>query len=334
MVYKWYLDEGATLKTNFKWIDIRDVGVQAIEDIKFEDLIIKGDSDKVKVSLNLVGQGGPALIRADKAVLLRVLAHLMENSVREVSYRPTGGNVTLQMTSSTDTKGNGTVLVEVIDNGNGLPVGTCLDDGGDINDTSKPTPCHRYVIGRKTVNDDPDEMEKARAEMEEGLRSLKQNGVGVGLPLSYHLVRMLGSDLRHDKEHITGTRIYFTIQSKKDNDMTGGVLRTETILKSKAMPSEITFVQDDAKRRRLDEPEFGNFVSSDSSMTTGGDSESTASPSSFDEPKAEAVAKCGVRAELPFSVLIVEDTDICARVLGMQLKKVSQLRLVHRFMCR
>jgi hypothetical protein len=320
-------DEGATLKTNFKWSDLRDIGLQAIEDIRFEDLVLKGDKDKVQVTLNLVGVGGPAIINTDKKVLLRVLAHLMENSVREVSHRANGGNVKLQITSFTDASGNGAVLFEVIDDGDGLPAGTCLDDGADINDTSKPAPCHRYVIGRKAADNDPDELEKARAEMEEGLCSLKQDGVGVGLPLSYHLIRMLGGDLRHDKE-AAGTRLYFTLPGKRENDMVTdnlGILRTETILKSKAMPTEISFVQEaDAKRRRVDDLDFGHFVSSDSSTTTGGDSESTASPPfTPEEPKAEAVAKCGVRAELPFSVLIVEDTDICARVLSMQLKKVS-----------
>jgi hypothetical protein len=284
-----------------------------------------GDKEKVKVSVNFVGQGGPAMIDTDRNVLLRVLAHLLENSVREVSHRANGGNVTLQVTSSKDTNANGAILVEVIDDGDCLPAGTCLDDRGDIIDTSKPAPCHRYVIGHKNGNNDPDELEKARAKMEEGLHSLKQNGVGVGLPLFYHLVRMLGGDLCHDKDTNDGTRIYFTLQGKreKDLDVDSGVLKTETILKSKAMPSEISFVQEDAKRRRTDDLDFGNFVSSDSSMTTAGDSDSTASPPSTpEEPKAEAVAKCGVRAELPFSVLIVEDTDICARVLSMQLKKV------------
>ncbi|KAL3787619.1 hypothetical protein ACHAWO_000739 [Cyclotella atomus] len=319
-------DEGATLRTNYRMISLRDVGLQAIEDIRFDDLILMGDKEKVKVSVNFVGQGGPAMIDTDRNVLLRVLAHLLENSVHEVSHRANGGNVTLQVTSSKDTNANGAILVEVIDDGDCLPAGTCLDDRGDIIDTSKPAPCHRYVIGHKNGNNDPDELEKARAKMEEGLRSLKQNGVGVGLPLSYHLVRMLGGDLRHDKDKTDGTRIYFTLQGKreKDLDVDSGVLKTETILKSKAMPSEISFVQEDAKRRRTDDLDFGNFVSSDSSMTTAGDSDSTASPPSTpEEPKAEAVAKCGVRAELPFSVLIVEDTDICARVLSMQLKKLK-----------
>ncbi|KAL3805620.1 hypothetical protein HJC23_005864 [Cyclotella cryptica] len=312
-------DEGATLKTTFRLVDLRDVGLQAIESIKFQDLRLKGGDDGINVSLNLIGQGGPAALRTDRAVLLRVLAHLLENSVREVSP---GGKVTLQITSFVDSSGKGIVRVEVIDNGKGLPAGTCLDDGGDVKDTKNPAPCHRYVIGRRASND-PDEMEKARAEMEEGLRSLKQNGVGVGLPLSYHLVRMLGGDLRHEKLPI-GTNIYFTLQSKFEKDMVidnEDQLKTETILKSKMLPFEISFIpkQDNAhKRQRVDDFEFGNFVSSDNSMTTSGDSDTVATM-----PEAVAVAKCGVKAELPFSVLIVEDTDICARVLGMQLKKLK-----------
>jgi hypothetical protein len=294
------------------------VGLQAIESIRFQDLRLKGGDDGINVSLNLIGEGGPAVIRTDRAVLLRVLAHLLENSVREVSH---GGKVTLQITSSINSSGKSVVLVEVIDNGKGLPAGTCLDDGGLIKGTTSPAPCHRYVIGRRASND-PDEIEKARAEMEEGLRSLKQNGVGVGLSLSYHLVRMLGGDLRHEKLSV-GTKIYFTLQCQEKDTVVGNedLLKTDTILKSKMLPMEISFVskqENSAKRQRVDDFEFGNFVSSDSSMTTSGDSDTVVSA-----PAAVAVAKCGVKAELPFSVLIVEDTDICARVLGMQLKKVN-----------
>lgn len=311
-------DEGATLKTTSRLVDLRDVGLQAIESIKFQDLRLKGGDDGINVALNLIGQGGPAVIRTDRAVLLRVLAHLLENSVREV---PHGGKVTLQISSSINSSGKGVVLVEVIDNGKGLPAGTCLDDGGLIKGTTSPAPCHRYVIGRRASND-PDEIEKARAEMEEGLRSLKQNGVGVGLSLSYHLVRMLGGDLRHEKLSV-GTKIYFTLQCQEKDTVVDNedLLKTDTILKSKMLPMEISFVpkqENSAKRQRVDDFEFGNFVSSDSSMTTSGDSDTVVSG-----PAAVAVAKCGVKAEFPFSVLIVEDTDICARVLGMQLKKLK-----------
>lgn len=297
------------------------MGLQAIESIKFQDLRLKGGDDGITVSLKLIGQRGPAAIHIDRAVLLRVLAHLLENSVREVSP---GGNVTLQITSSINSSEKGVVLFEVIDNGKGLPPGTCLDNRGDSNNTTSPALRHRYVIGRSSCND-PDEMEKARAEMEEGLRSLKQNGVGVGLPLSYHLVCILGGDLRYEKLSV-GSKIYFTLQGKQATNTVidnSDVLKTETILKSKIPPTEISFVPKEHstnKRQRVDDFDFENFVSCDTSLTTSGDSDTLSSG-----PATVAVAKCGVKAELPFSVLIVEDTDICARVLGMQLKKVSLL---------
>ncbi|KAL7516656.1 hypothetical protein ACHAWX_001646 [Stephanocyclus meneghinianus] len=312
-------DAGATLEPAFKLTDLRDLGLQAIESIKFQDLRLKGGDDGITVSLKLIGQRGPAAIHIDRAVLLRVLAHLLENSVREVSP---GGNVTLQITSSINSSEKGVVLFEVIDNGKGLPPGTCLDNRGDSNNTTSPASRHRYVIGRSSCND-PDEMEKARAEMEEGLRSLKQNGVGVGLPLSYHLVCIIGGDLRYEKLSV-GSKIYFTLQGKHakitaiDNS---DVLKTETILKSKIPLTEISFVPKEHstnKRQRVDDFDFENFVSCDTSLTTSRDSDTLSSG-----PATVAVAKCGVKAELPFSVLIVEDTDICARVLGMQLKKLK-----------
>lgn len=295
-------------------MNLRDLGLEAIENIRFQDLRLKGGDDGITVSLHLIGEGGPGVIRTDRAVLLRVLAHLLENSVREVV---SGGKVTLQITSYSEHCGNGAVLVEVIDNGKGLPAGTCLDDGGDTK-----------VMGRMHSND-PDEIQKVRSDMEDGLRNLKQNGIGVGLPLSCHLVRMLGGDLRQDKL-LAGTRIYFSLQDKLGNDMdvdNRNALASETIYKKGLPPTFITFVseQEDKKRKRMDDAEFGNFVSSDSSANTVGDDSSATQAS---DPAPGAVAKCGVKASMPFSVLIVEDTEICARVLAMQLKKVSHVVVI------
>ena len=84
------------------------------------------------------------------------------------------------------------------------------------------------------------------------------------------------------------------------------------------------------RRREDDDADFGRFVSSDSSAANSSDFSSVEEePSSkkvksaIDDPAPAAVAKCGVKASMPFSVLIVEDTDICARLLGMQLKKMK-----------
>jgi CheY-like chemotaxis protein len=271
-------------------------------------------------------------------VLLRVLDHLLENAVREANP---GGNINLQITSTSSpysaTNSVGSVLVEVIDDGKGLPPGTCLDATvsggiGEVNGGS-----HRYAIGSRGSQHDPDELQQARTEMEEGLRNLKQNGVGIGLPLSYHLVRMLGGDLRHDVEFSGGTRIWFSLPNKVDNsdkDDPYDVLQTEQIFKKSLPPTQISFVQSveaNKKRKRDDDADFGNFVSSDSSAANSSDGDdSTDAPATHqkamkvdDSTPPAAVAKCGVKASMPFSVLVVEDTDICARLLSMQLKKMN-----------
>jgi len=313
-------DEGATLRTKCNPVDLRDLGLEAMEKIRFNDLRLTGGDDGISVSLRLVGEGGPGAVHTDRAALLRVLAHLLENAVREVGP---GGRVTLQLTSSRAGDASNSVLVEIMDDGKGLPAGTCLDQGGYIDGKDKrPAPCHRYLIGKNRTNrglsNDPDEIQKVRAEMEEGLKDLKQNGVGVGLPLSYHLVRVLGGDLRHENLS-QGTRIWFALPNTMGDKMTMGggkgdiaALNTETILKKGLPPAQITFTPEQGnKRRRIEDAGFGNFLSSDGgSITTTGD-ETTATPATAAEPAPVSVAKCGVNASMPFSVLIVEDTNIC-----------------------
>lgn len=305
--------------------------MEAIEKINFKNLRLRND-DGISVSLNLVGQGGAASLYTDRQVLLRVLAHLLENAVREVDV---GGKVNLQITSSPPNEMNkeGFVLVEVTDNGKGLPPGTCLEGTTTDMDVIHAR-SHRHFISNRG-SDDPDELQKARTEIEEGLRNLKQNGVGVGLPLSYHLVRMLGGDLRHDTDYVGGTKIFFVVPNKIDNGGEDDMLKSEIISKKSAPPTQITVVHSNdnlnaMKRRREDDADFGRFVSSDSSAANSSDFSSVEEEpsakkvkSAVDDPAPAAVAKCGVKASMPFSVLIVEDTDICARLLGMQLKKMK-----------
>jgi hypothetical protein len=312
-------DEGASLRVKVDSVDLRRLGVEAIEGLQFNALRLSGGDDGISVSLDLIGAGGPSAVRTDGAVLLRVLEHLLENAVREVGPR---GTVKLRITSGAGASGG--TLVEVIDDGNGLPTDTCLENGDVSDGKYKETgPIHRYIIrGRRQLNsltNDPDALQMARVEMEEKLRDLRQNGVGVGLPLSYHLVRSLGGDLRHDTNYaVKGTRIWFFIPN--DDDKGGEVgkcdtLTTETIPKSGIQPpASITVsvgpgdMMSGYKRRRTDETNFANFCS-DSSSTSGDETLHSLSPT-IGEPAPLAVAKFGVKASMPFSVLIVEDTDI------------------------
>lgn len=340
-------DEGANLKTKFKHANLREVGAEAIESIQFNALRLTGGDDGISVSLKLVGvEGGPAAVSTDQGVLLRVLAHLLDNAVREVDC---GGQVMLQITSTGGS--NGVVLVEITDDGKGLPSGTCLDQGVDsslgggnnkdkdgTSSGTKRAPVHRYVIGnRRLYSDDPDQIQKARVEMEEKLRDLKQNGVGVGLPLSYHLVRALGGDLRHDHQYNStgkkGTRIWFALPSRHDTeeDKDGdkmeinddvSVLKSEMILKRGIQPpASITFDLNNNpnKRMRTGDADFANF-SSDSSATSGSETVETSMTPAL---KPEAVAKCGVKASMPLSVLIVEDTDICKSLENLKWRHIS-----------
>ncbi|KAL7430910.1 hypothetical protein ACHAXH_001626 [Discostella pseudostelligera] len=318
--------EGANLKTKFRFTNLRDVGLEAIKRIQFHALRLSGRDDGITVSVKLIGRGGPAVAYTDQSTLLRVLAHLMENAVREVD---SGGQVTLQITSL-----ESNTLYEVLDNGKGLPPGTCLDQGSGFDTVAAPT-IHRYALGgtgHGLSSNDPDEIQKVRAEMEAKLRDLKQNGVGAGLPLSYHLVRSLSGDLRHDSSYTGGTRIWFALPTQKDsngtgdNEEVGDLLITETLFKKDAHPPTLitttaTRQLPERKRKKIEDPTFSNF-SSDSGSTTSGD-ETTVPPPKSEVPAPAAVAKCGVKASLPFSVLVVEDTDICARLLMMQLKKMK-----------
>ena len=164
--------------------------------------------------------------------------------------------------------------------------------------------------------------------MEAELKDLKQNGVGVGLPLTYHLVNALGGELRHDTSFAKGTRVWFALPVNQEGGMDEDVtttLKTETIAKRGIQPpANISFNTKPAERR-IDGASFAKFASDGStsvtSNTSGDDTLETKSMTV--EPAAQAVASCGVKASLPFSVLIVEDTDICARLLAMQLKKLK-----------
>ncbi len=307
--------EGATLKTKFRLTNLRDVGLEAIKSIRCHALRLTGRDDDISISLKLIDDGGPSGLYTDQVTLLRVLAHLLENAVRAVD---SGGQVTLHITSN---KSN--TLFEVIDNGKGLPPGTCLDQGYDLNDIMSD----RHYIGsiRKSLCfSKPDEVQKVRNQMEEKLRSLKQTGVGVGLPLAYHLVHSLGGDLKHDSLHAEkGARIWFVLPALKDNDSedveAGNMLVADTIIKKDLHPPELKTCG--VKRKDIEEPNCSNESSNDISIcledpnyprfcSDRSDASEDETSVLYDEPAAVAVAACGVRASMPFSVLVVEDTDI------------------------
>lgn len=312
-------DEGASLRVKLDNVNLRTLGLEAIENIRFDTLRMSGGDDGISVSLELVGAGGPAIVRTDVAVLKRVFAHLLENAVREVDSL---GKVNLRITSSFIGTSWG-ILVEVVDDGPGLPVGTCLDQGNIADGKHKSSaPIHRYAISSHNFasSNDPDELQKARMQMEDQLRDLRQNGVGVGLPLSYHLVRSIGGDLRHDTMYDKGTRIWFMLPIEEGLANDVEMMTNETISKRGNKPPASIRIEmekgemcgSSSKRRRSDNMTFATFASDTSDASTvSSNTESQNLSVIMNEPAPQAVAKSGVKASMPLSVLIVEDTDIC-----------------------
>lgn len=167
------LDEGLSLRVKVDDVDLRTLGLDAIEGVRFDSLRMSRGDDGIYVTLDLVGAGGPESVRTDGAVVLRVLTHLLENVVREIGPC---GHVNLRITSS-DVRG---ILVEVINDGNGMPTGTCLDQGHVAGGKyRKSATIHRYAIDNSITNDS-DELLRVRIQMEDKLRYMRQNGVGVG----------------------------------------------------------------------------------------------------------------------------------------------------------
>jgi hypothetical protein len=188
--------------------------------------------------------------------------------------------------------------------------------------TNRVHPSHRYAIGSHNFAslNDPDELQKARMKMEDQLRDLRQNGVGVGLPLSYHLVRSIGGDLRHDTMYDKGTRIWFMLPIEEGLANDVEMMTNEIIDKKGIKPPASIMIEMEAgemcgsssKRRRSDNMTFATFASDTSDTSTvSSKTESQNLSIVMSEPAPQAVAKCGVKASMPLSVLIVEDTDIC-----------------------
>jgi CheY-like chemotaxis protein len=126
-----------------------------------------------------------------------------------------------------------------------------------------------------------------RDKIEAAINSHKENGTGIGLSLSYHIVAALGGDLKYDSNPEQGlTKFWFSLPHNQ-------ALSNHTI----ELPP-----QESPKRRRI--------VEDDENMSV------------FTFTKQEVAAN-GVKAMDPPSVLVVEDTPMCAKLICRTLNKLN-----------
>jgi CheY-like chemotaxis protein len=247
------------------------------------------------VHVNLeINDGGPATILSDSSVLHRILRRLLENALASTE----NGTVALQIGYNA-----GRCTFCVVDTGTGVGV-----------EEQVPTPTgtlprifqryHQQFIPEETT--DFDEAASLRKKIEDGISSSRKNGIGIGLSVSYHLVLALGGDLRFSSAPGT-TKFWFSLPSIVSADVMSypelerSTFSRESILLSSGM-SNVKLLDDASIAKRKFQP-----VEEEPDTTVS---------------KKKIVTQ-GLKATESPAVLVVEDTDACAKLLIMMLTKMN-----------
>jgi len=288
---------------------------------------------------------GPSIVSLDAKLLHRALRHLLRNAAEATAG---GGRITLRVSHSTENAAlwtgqqGGRVRFEVSDTGCGLPKGS-----SNI--------FQRYYPGPLDASDGPVSeltIEEARASLEASLSfsAPKTTGLGIGLNLTYCLVRSLGGELRYESQP-GDTRFWFLLpmegaQTHEASSSFSAVAQrpASTGTGSSRASSQRGLNWDSISSSSGSDTSFraslaGGLASrqltSNSDDTLSSDSDDAAlrsltlprhfvdSPASTKSVRASCVANEGLKAIDPPHVLVVEDTEMCATVVRILLGKLG-----------
>ena len=313
------LDRGVDFEVNKEWISFSNLGESAVASVKSK----KG----VQVNFQLP-KSGPSHLNSDATILQKVLRHLLDNAV-QVTKR---GNITLMLRQE-DKRCSFAVVI----NETGSIAPDQPDDDIDPNEADETTlPAifqryHQVLLPEETL--DMEEATSLRDAIERGVGSLSETLIGIGLSLSYHLVLALGGNIRYSSQSGL-TKFWFSLPQDKEtlallSEPTGAItsshkrmvgvtaLSDERIVKPdmEMFPNSPTVapVPASASKKRA--------ASSDQGKEAGGRQmkflrELPMAPVSV---PAKSIASSGLKAMDPPSVLVVEDTAMCAKLLCTKL---------------
>lgn len=300
-------DQGKVLHTTTDIVDLESFGRDMLGKVPSANT---GVEVAVEIGKLNNSEQGPTSAMTDPSILNRVLDHLLANAV-DVT---TSGSVVLQIGYR-----HKRLTFAVVDTGPGL------DMPADAAEGDLPTIFQRYH--QELMPEDDLDLEQAnslREKIEKGLLSHKKNGLGIGLSLCYHLVQSLGGELRCTSAKGAGTTFQFSLPIT--------VSRNTTIPSTPALPfvriarggtprpsaQQISKILGQLKVNE-NETEKEKERATKRRRTAG-----------FEEPKdvipevtMETLAEQGVKSRLPPSVLVVEDTKACAKMLCMTLGKFN-----------
>lgn len=300
---------------------------------------------KKRVAVTFNFAAGPSVVKLDSRVIHRALSHLLANAAEAT---PAGGAITLRVTHAVgyaapaEGEVGGApeprVCFEVHDTGRGLP------DGGSS------AIFQRYSPGISPINSPEshgaaDAVEKARLGMEASLSfNNAKKGLGIGLNLTYGLVRSLGGELRfRSKEGGGDTAFSFEVPA-----VAASAPAPAEAIECGIAPETRAAAPGWAQSRRCNWDSIASSPEADVSKTSANPPAAVLSPSqdstgstvavenlelasrAFVEEKpwkkvieASCVAGTGLKAMDKPHVLVVEDTTMCADVLRVMLKQLG-----------
>jgi CheY-like chemotaxis protein len=307
-------DQGKVLHTHPEVFSLEKVGKEILQEVpdantNVEVVLELGPNTEGSLSLT----GGPELAMTDPAVLRRVLKLLLANAVDNTEQ----GEVTLKIGYNRQKR----LTFVVEDTGTGLAMAPDAADG-DL-----PTVFNRYhqeILPDETV--DLDEALGLRERIEKQISSHKKIGLGNGLSLSYHLVQALGGELRCSSTMGEGTRFWFSLPRQVTFNTT--IPTNHPLVRTTTRKDKSLTTQPDEMS-----PEEVSYISNSDATVISIEDEvhyDYSSSNVFEIPKDEiptvnmsSLAECGIKSQVAPSILVVEDTKTCAKMLCMTLRKFN-----------
>lgn len=245
---------------------------------------------------------GPAAVNSDGALIGRALGHLLKNS----SQRTESGSITLKIGYAHDR-----CIFAVHDTGPGLPTG------------AEDKPFQRY-FHHALLDDEIKDFDAAMAQREkldEVLGTRTENGIGIGLNLTYHLVQALGGELRFESKP-GQTIFWFALPADASTGLSAPQLADERIPIGAAILAETT--------KNLETASLGADAKNDVDDKVQRRSSKRKIEFLPEGPRKTPVYRaCSVAQRGAFHgtgpplVLVVEDVDVCAKLLAIHLKKLN-----------
>jgi PAS domain S-box-containing protein len=316
------LDRGVDFEINKERIALSNLGESAVTSVQAK----KG----VHVSLQL-SQSGPAYIHSDATLLQKVLRHLLDNAV-QVAKR---GNITLVL-GQEDKRCSFAVVI----NETGLIAPHEPGAGGELDEADTRLPAifqryHQVLLPEETI--DVEEATTLRDSIERGVGSLHETCLGIGLSLSYHLVLALGGEIRYSSQSGL-TKFWFSLPQGNETLALPSEPTSVISTSYKKMPGVIS-----PSDERIFKPDMNTFQNgpavapapalASKKRAAGCDQEKEAGrrqmkflrelPITPVSVPVKTIASSGLKAMDPPSILVVDDTAVCAKLLCTTLTKVQ-----------